>query len=237
MFDTTDVLAALAADPNPHQLVLEISTDDLPHIRGAQLRIALGRSGVRAENPNVVWLSLEPFEITTVTWGDTFGLYASITEPWPGATVTVVGRRADVVPYGYYTFTSSAVFEGPFSDNVAPNEYSVLNNMPHSCYPSMLFGLEQSSTVQGNPEAAKVASVKSVLATRRENYPPLPFAFIWLESGVVSGNYIQNNFNNLAVANFSSDGQLRFIYDPNEGMFVPNPLPFNHDTRFGGKTR
>lgn len=219
--DARELRAALAADPNPNKLVLEIGRDDLRNIRAAQLRIVLGRAASAASLPRVVWLSFDPFELNTVTWDTDVGLYASITELVPKATVTVVSKVATASPGFSYTYSASAVFEGPFAGNVPAADVGVLNRLPASPYPSLVFGLVQGATVQGNAAAARVASADLVLATFHKNLPPLPFVCVWLAEGLGSGT-IWNPAPNPAIASYAGGvRELTFVFDPDKGMFVP----------------
>jgi len=217
-----DVRARLANDPNPNKLVLEIGRESLPIIRAAQLRIVLGRSATGTELSRVVWMSVDPFELNTVTWGTAYGLYASITEPVTGATVTVVSREEIADPGFSYTYTSSAVFMGPQTGNVPAGNVGVLNQMPASSYPSMLFGLDQGATVQGNPVAARVASAETVLATFPKNLPPLPFVFVWLVEALGGGMIWNPDPSKAAVADYSRGArEVTLVYNAEKGVFVP----------------
>jgi len=215
-------LAAVGAGGGEQTLVLEIGAADLEPIRGAQLRILLARAS-RTETPVLVWQSLEPFEFNTVTWrwGE-YGIYAATVAVVPGARVTPVSVLPEAQASYYYSFPSSAVFQGPFWDaQVGPDRYGVQNAMPYRAYPQLTFGLQQAALVNGVPVTARPVTAETVLANRMAIFAPVPVVYVWLTSGVASSTIIAGVGPDAVAVDCSSGAAQTLIYDPELGRFVP----------------
>jgi hypothetical protein len=222
MCDRAAISIDSAAGEGVQTLVLEIEPADLGRIRAAQLRIILARSTGSAA-PAVVWHSLEPFEINTVTWRDgTYGLYAATVALVPGAQVVMVALLADAQSGYYYAFTSSAVFEGPYWDpTVGRGDHAINNAMPHSLYPQLTFGLAQDATINGTVTREKPATASSVMAGRQIILGPVPVMYVWLDSGIAGSTVIARVGDDAVTVDYSSITTKTLIYDPDLGRFVP----------------
>jgi hypothetical protein len=211
-------------------LMLEIHPADLARIRAAQLRIIVARSAPAAQ-PNVVWESLEPFPLRTLTWRKAVhGLYAATADVIPGARVIPVALQSEAQAGYYYSFTSSAVFQGPYWDSqVAPDAYGVTNAMPYSSYPQLTFGLSQVATINGTPASEKPVTASPVLSGYLAVFPPVPMVYVWLESGVVSSTVIARVGPGAVALDYSEGDTKQLIYDPDLGRFVVKPGPAGLD--------
>lgn len=210
--------------PASLRLELRIQAADLANIRAAQLRIVLARAA-SATAPAVVWRSLDPFEINTITWSeDTYGLYATTAPLWPGTWLSMVSRLLDAQGGYYYAFTSGASFQGPYwASGIGAEKYGVLNAMPHASYPVLTFGLCQPATVNGSPTAASPASAQAVLAERLATFPRLPRVYVWLDDSLTSATAISGAGANAALVDLTNTPTPTLIFDPDLGRFVPEP--------------
>ena len=71
-----------------YRLQLLIDPSVLPIIRAAGQRITLAKPVNSDSSPNVVWLSIDPFQSTEVQWSEEYGIYASTTAVQQGASIT-----------------------------------------------------------------------------------------------------------------------------------------------------
>ena len=203
-------------------LNMTIDSDSLPLIRAAQERIVLAKP-VGGGSPNVVWQSFDPFGNNGVNWTEQFGLYASNTLVINGATIRKMSDQNPAEVERYYSFTSGAVFEGPFTDaRVGPGQYAAANAMPNSLYPALTFGLTQVATVNNMVSGANPLNAVSVLPNRFVTFTPITTVYVWLEANIASSTVVTNIVANQAIARYSgSTTDINLVYDPETGMFVP----------------
>lgn len=209
-----------------YRLQLIIDPEDLPIIRGAQQRITLAKP-VSTESPNVVWLSIDPFQSTEVEWVEEYGIYASTTALKEGASITKLSETGvGAVTGSYYTFTAGATFQGPFTGPGVPDgSYGAQNDMPHSQYPELTFGLTQSALINQKPAERKPISATQVLATQFANMTPFSNVFIWLQSRFASETIITKITGRSVKAKFGgSVTDISLTYNPSLGIFVPTAV-------------
>lgn len=207
-----------------YSLSLTITQADLNIIKGAGQRITLAKP-VSSGDPNVVWLSIDPFQNTTVEWKEEYWIYASTSEITQG---TQIAKISEVSPgpaqdAGYYTFTSAATFT-PFTKetNIAEGTYVANNEMPFSQYPVLTFGLSQSALVSKKPVERKPISAQSVLSRQKMEATPFTNVHVWLQSQFASETIITRIVGNSTVAKFGGGvNEISLAYDANKGVFVP----------------
>lgn len=209
--------------PN-YSLTLNIAPDDLKNIKAAQQRITLAKP-VGSGDPNVIWLSIDPFQSTTVEWTEDYWVFASTTAVAQGASIT---KLSEVTPgpaldAGYYPFTSAAVFN-PFQKDasIPGGTFAANNDMPNSQYPYLTFGLSQSALINKKPAERKPISAQTVLATQQIQMTPFTTIYIWLQSQFSSETIITKIIGHTAVAKFGGGvNSMTLKYDPDRGVFVP----------------
>lgn len=208
-----------------YRLQLLIDPNDLVIIRAAGQRITLARSVNSDSSPNVIWLSIEPFQSTEVQWTDEYGIYASTTSVTQGASITKVSETPIPAQDGAsYSFTAAAVFNGPFPGGVPRGTYQAQNDMPYSAYPVLTFGLMQSALVNRQHAEHKPISAVPVLATQVASLTPSNTVYIWLQSQFGSQTVISKIIGSLTVARFGGGvSEISLKYDPNRGVFAPLP--------------
>ncbi|MCG6117916.1 MAG: hypothetical protein MEQ07_06945 [Aquimonas sp.] len=209
-----------------YRLQLLIEPKDLEVVRASQQRITLAKP-VSNESPNVVWLSIDPFQSTEVQWDEEYGVYASTTAVQEGASITKLSETGVPAQDGsYYTFTPGATFTGPFAgQGVARGSYGAQNDMPYSQYPVLTFGLTQSALINQKPAERKPISATPVLATQFANMTPFSNVFIWLQSQFASETIITRITGRTAKAKFGGGvNDIALKYDASLGMFVPSAV-------------
>lgn len=206
-----------------YRLQLLIDPADLTVIRTSGQRITLAKPVNSDSSPNVVWLSIDPFQSTEVQWSEEYGIYASTSTVQQGSTITKLSETGVPAQDGAsYSFTSAATFNGPFSTSgVAPGTYGAQNDMPYSNYPQLTFGLTQSALINQKPSERKPISATPVLATQFASMTPFASVYIWLQSQFASETIITKIVGKTSKARFGgSVTDITLKYDPNLGVFV-----------------
>ncbi len=205
-------------------LVLEIDVDDLALIRAAGLRIILARA-TGDDQPVVVWQSLDPFQINTVTWPEqAWALYAATAALAPGNKVLMVSRLPDAQAGHYYSFTASAAFAGPYLDaSIADDAYGVHNAMPSTSNPALTFGLALAAELNGTAVEQQPANGVMLLSTRLAVLAPAATVYAWLEAGLASGMVLAQSSPLAAKLDYTRARELTLRYDPDRGGFVLTP--------------
>lgn len=200
-----------------------IDNNDLQIIRASGQRLTLAKP-LDAASPNVIWLSIDPFASTDVEWTEEYGIYASTTQVSQGARISKLSESAFPAQDGaYYSFTSAAVFNGPFTGNgVGRGSYGAQNDMPSSSYPVLTFGLTQTALVNQQPAERKPLSATPVLATQFANMTPFTIVYAWLQAQFASETIItQITGKTTKIRLGGGVNEMTLKYDPGLGVFVP----------------
>lgn len=214
------------AQDTTQTLLLKIGAEDLQRIRAAGLRIILARAA-SGEDPVVVWQSLDPFQLNTVTWPrDAWALYAATTALAAGDRVLPIALLPEAQAGYYYTFTAGAAFSGPyFSAGIPGDQYGVQNAMPHASYPQLTFGLAIAVEINGTPVAGSPASAAEVQATRMTQLAPASTVYVWLDTQLTSTMAIERVGSDATALDYASADEHTLVYDPDLGRFIPEPPP------------
>lgn len=207
-----------------YTLTLNIDPVDLNYIKAAGQRLTLAKP-VGSGDPNVVWLSIDPFPSTTIEWVEDYWIYASTTEVTQGATIS---KLSEVTPgpaldAGYYPFTPAATF-GVYqkTPSIPSGTFGANNNMPYNQYPALTFGLSQSALISKKPAERKPISATSVLSQQQILMTPFTNIYVWLQSQFASETIITKITGKSTVAKFGGGvTDIALKYDPDRGMFVP----------------
>jgi hypothetical protein len=204
-------------------LKLLIDTETLPIIRDSGQRITLAKPVNADTTPSVVWLSIDPFASTDVSWEEQYGIYASTTKVVDGATISKLSETGVGAQDGAtYTFTSGAVFNGPFPGGVPRGSYGAQNDMPSSLYPVLTFGLTQDALVNQVAAKRKPLSATPVLATQFAEITPFTIVFVWLQAQFRSETIITRiTGRNTKVRLGGGVNEATLKYNAELGVFVP----------------
>lgn len=206
-----------------YTLTLNIDPDDMKYIKPAGQRLTLAKP-VGSGDPNVVWLSIDPFPSTTITWTEDYWIYASTAEIADGASIDKLSEVAPgpALDSGFYPFTPAAIF-GPLQKDpqIARGTYAANNYMPHAQYPALTFGLSQSAMIGKTLAERKPISAQSVLATQQIQMTPFTHVYVWLQSQFASETIITKIIGNSSVARFGGGVEsIVMKYDPDRGLFI-----------------
>jgi len=211
--------------PN-YTLDLAIDSDSLKILKAAQLKITIAKP-VGGSSPNVTWLVFDPFQGNKVEWEEQYSIYASPNQVIQNGAVITRLSETDFPANdaAYYSFDSTATFQGPFTDSGAPpsGSYKVVNNMPHTQYPALTFGLQQKASINGsgiNPSPLNAAVVPAAL---NATFTPLTTVYVWLQASYTSGTVITQVNGNATIVTFGgSVTEKSLVYNPATGTFIPS---------------
>jgi hypothetical protein len=201
-----------------------IEPADLNYIKAAGQRITLAKP-VNSSSPNVIWLSIDPFQSTDVQWTEEYGIYASTSQIANGVSITKLSETGLPAQDGlYYTLTAATTFNGPFGGKGVPaGSYGAQNDVPYSAYPSLTFGLTQDALVNQKPSGRKPLSATPVLATQFVQMTPFTIVYAWLQSQFTSETIITTITGKSAKITLGGGVKdVTLKYDPSLGMFVPS---------------
>ncbi|MBB4006492.1 hypothetical protein [Allorhizobium taibaishanense] len=209
-----------------YSLSLEFDTDVLANIKAAGQTVAIAKP-VGTGAPNVIWLTIDPFQTNTIEWEEDYWIYASKVDVSHGATID---KLTEVTPGpaldgGYYELDENSIF-GPFRKNnsvftAATGTSAAINNMTYDNYPSLTFGLSQTALVNQTLHERKPISAQTVLATQSVRIAPSADLHLWLQSEHKSQTIITEIAGTPSVATFGSGvNDIALKYDPIQGIFI-----------------
>ena len=207
-----------------YTLTLNVKPADLHIMKIAKQRLTLAKP-VGSGDPNVIWLSIDPFESTTIQWVEEYWIYSSTVDVAPGQTITKLSevQPGPALDAGYYPFTPSASF-GQYqkSSSVPSGTYCANNDMPHGQYPALTFGLAQSAQVGKELALRKPISANSVMAKQSILMTPFTNVHVWLQGDFASETIITSVIGASTVAKFGGGTtHITLVYDADRGVFVP----------------
>jgi hypothetical protein len=208
-----------------YSIELLIDPEHLQAIKSAKQHIILAKSVSETCTPNVVWQSFEPQADNVVTWSEEYGIYASSTKLVHGARIL----KTSSTPYpvqdaAAYTFEADATFHGPDHGPIAPgqHQYTIINNVPPSLYPSLAFGLVQSAIINDTLMCTRPLNAQAVPAQQRVTFTPFTSVYIWLQPVLASGTMITHIPHNVAMVSFPSPVNAQMLkYDAQQHRFIP----------------
>ncbi|MCM2438567.1 hypothetical protein HGO34_02395 [Agrobacterium vitis] len=210
-----------------YSLSLTFDTDVLANIKAAGQTVAIAKT-VGTGTPNVIWLTVDPFQSNTIEWEEDYWIYASTVDVSNGASIN---KLTEVTPGpaldgGYYDLNENSIF-GPFRKNnsvfpVATGAYTAINNMSHEQYPSLTFGLSQTALVNQTLHERKPISAQTLFATQPVRMTPSTAVHVWLQSEHESQTFITDINGTPSLVGFGEGvTDIALKYDPVQGLFGP----------------
>ncbi|HTD33947.1 MAG TPA: hypothetical protein VK665_09825 [Candidatus Elarobacter sp.] len=185
-----------------YTLVLDTGgTDAAP--AAAAPRWALAKPGGNAL-PNVVWLAVPVTGRTTVTWSESYGLYASSAAIRDGTPIAVERELRTALDRMLYPFSGDAF--GPPADapRTPAGHYEVVNRTAGT----LTFGLLQAADVGGAPFRGAINAV-ALPPGFTADFSPMPTVFVWLDSAARSGSIVAELPATAARLTFSAGRRVR----------------------------
>lgn len=206
-----------------YELELNFEPDVLETVQKAGQQIKIAKP-VNGESPNVIWLSVDPFQSNVITWEEQYGIYVSDTKIQHGAHITKISEtNFPASDHAYYRLTNANVFKGPFTDrDVRAGTFAAYNEVDYDKYQSLTFGLTQTALVNAKPHERKPLSATPVLSRQAVEMTPFTHIYIWLQAEFASETIISRIIGMPTMAKFGGDVQrLSLKYRPQLGTFQP----------------
>jgi hypothetical protein len=200
-----------------YTLVIELGAAGLRHSAERRLRVVVAKpSG--ASKPNVAWLAREPAERTTISWDDTYGLYAAVVPERDGLPLSVVAAVYPALDGAIHPFVGTA-FGDPVSEGRIPRgHYDVRNDEDEL---AMTFGLLQTATVDGQRSTPVPLNAVNVPAGFTADFTAVTRVYVWAEADVGGGTVVsQMPPDATEVAFDAAHGARRCRYDVESGTFT-----------------
>jgi hypothetical protein len=179
---------------------------------GTRLVVAKAAPG---RPPTVAWLAWDPARVNTVTWHETYGIYAADIPEHDGAPVRL---RTSVYPArerSLYLYRDPAFGEPHPSERIPPGHVDVSNASPSAA----AFGLVQTATVNGGLVRAPVNAVVLPPAFTAD-FTAITTVHVWAQTGVAGGTIVPNAPRNARVIAFDPARPGRwFRYDERTATF------------------
>jgi hypothetical protein len=132
----------------------------------------------------VAWVAFVPFQNNTVTWKDSYALYASNTLAESGAIISQLSNTA-ASPGLQYAFAEGKFDSGTPDSDLPPNTYDIVNQM--AGFNELTFGLAQDVQVNGTAQPNHPINAQIVPLHQSAQFTPLDKITVFLQSNVQSG--------------------------------------------------
>lgn len=170
----------------PYQLNVDFSTADLNIINQAQEQVVIVKQvNGSSSASSVAWVAFNPLPANSVTWSDSYTLYATRTQLQSNATIQMLAQ-ATAMETESLPFTSTATF-GPADPTVVlPSDtYGVENQ--YTVTPYMTFGLAQAANITGSGVPASPINAVMVPENQSATFEPLDVIQVFLMANVNNG--------------------------------------------------
>ncbi len=184
-----------------YQLNISINSAGLSHIYAANQAVTIVKSVVAnplsSGNLPIAWVSFLPLEENSVTWIESYNIYATTTNLVSGATIVQTSVTGTPVQTGWtYTFET-----GQFSG--AQGGASGTYNMANEQTGMFNFGLSQQATVNNVPVMAPLNAIP-VLTGESASFTPEENVSIFLSNVVNNGVLLSQVASNALAVTLTS---------------------------------
>ncbi len=165
----------------------------------------------------VAWVTFSPFEINTVSWQETYGVYASNTV-MEGTAKIEKSSYAQASEKQCYNF-EFGTFNAPVADKDLPsNTYEVKNAM---MTPSQLtFGLAQDVVANGVSYEGSPINAVQIMSNESATFTPHERISIFMQSDLDDGMVISRIKSQALQLDFAKQADIVIKYEPTVGGFV-----------------
>jgi len=187
--------------PQQYQINITIDSAGVQAINAAGQFVTFVKSitSSPAETGNlpVAWLSFSPFMSNSVTWQESYYLYATTTVITSGATIQETSQTPAPAQEGpIYTFAQGIFTPGAQGSALT---YNMLNSQGST----LTFGLAQMATVNGNNATAPLNAV-TILNNENASFTPIETISIFLSSFNNNGTVISQVASTALVVELTS---------------------------------
>ncbi|GHJ43636.1 hypothetical protein Cs7R123_09780 [Catellatospora sp. TT07R-123] len=140
-----------------YQLSIDFDSDGLTTLQAADQFVTIVKTIPRSKS--LSWITFSPMRSNTITWTESYSVYASTTQIQEGALIETMSTQAAAAGSTYELFGGQFGLAAASAD---PNTYSVINgdiNCKVNGVRMVTSGLYQSATVNGTPHQGAINAV------------------------------------------------------------------------------
>jgi hypothetical protein len=166
---------------------------------------------------DVAWVTFPPFEINSVSWEETYGVYASCSSI-EGTAKIAKSSYAEASEKQSYEF-AEGIFQPPVPDSSLGNStYEVKNSMTDT--DMLTFGLAQNVVANGvNYEGNPINAVQ-VMSNESATFKPHERIRIFMQADLDDGMVISRIKSQALELDFADKTEITIKYAPSVGGFV-----------------
>jgi hypothetical protein len=196
-------------------LTLEIAEASLRFLMRSGTRLVMAKA-VAGGAPGVAWLAWDPARINTITWQETYGLYAADIPEHEGAPIRLIANVYPAVDRSIYAYRDAAFTEPRASKRIPARHFDVSNESTSST----AFGLLQAATVNGELVRSPVNAVVLPRAFTAD-FAASTTVHVWTQTAVAGGTIAPDRpRNDRAVAFAPGQPARRLRYDDETATFL-----------------
>lgn len=202
-----------------YTLNISFTNDQLQAIYATGANVILAKS-VRNHDPSVAWQVFRPVVNNTVSWEESYGLYASLTPIQNGANIVYVANTPPGALTGrVYTIASAGYISGPGADG-PPGNFVIANQ--YTGAPSMTLGLSQDATVNGVLFQDNMIYAYTAFQMMTLMILPDTAIYLWLQPQVRSRSIVTDIPAPVSKVEFANgQNEVSVQYNSGTGLFVP----------------
>lgn len=198
-----------------YTLNIDLTSDQLKLIALAGQSITILKAPP-GSGPQVSWVSFTPFAKNTVTWEESYALYASTTQLQAGAVITKMidtdASEGEVLPLEASGTFGTATPGSAGSFGVA-NEYSNESDL--------IFGLAQAVQVNGKASPNHPIGAQVVLYNQTAEFTPYETIRVFLSASTVTSQLVTHVAGEAISLKYGGDvPSYTITYDSDAGKFV-----------------
>ena len=203
-----------------YQLNIDIDPADLAVILEAgELVTIVKQTTGSAGGPQVAWVAFDPLQANSVSWQDSYTMYASRTQLEGNATINMMSQA----PAGQtqsLPFTNEGSFQAADPTIVLPSDtYGVENQ--YTTAPFLVFGLAQEANVTGTSSPASPINASVVPMNQRATFQPLDVVTVFLQANTSNGMVINTVTGQPITLTFGGGtNEITIAYDAAIGGFT-----------------
>jgi hypothetical protein len=201
-----------------YSIAFEIDAPAIGAFSATGSRIVIARHGGDGR-ANVAWLAWTPSGSDTVSWGESYGLFAAGPALREGSGLRIAATLDAAQDRSVYPFSGGAFGAREQTPNVPLGHYDVRNESPGA----MAFGLIQTATLNGAQRCSPLNAVV-VAPQLSADFIALTSVSIWVQRDTESASIVRVPAT-AAVISFSADRRAGCRYDPKSAAFVCTLIP------------
>ncbi|NLR74231.1 hypothetical protein [Leeia aquatica] len=205
-----------------YKLNIDFAATDLGTLLSAGENVVITKTVNGSAGSSVAWVTFSPLEQNTVSWTDSYTLYASTSSVQNGATINMLSQAPGAETM-QLPFTNLASFGAATPGLTLPvDTYGLVNQYLRQ--PAMTFGLAQEANVSGTGLPASPINAALVPMNHQATFQPLEIIQVFMQANIDSGMVLTEVYSNTIDLTFGAGvNEQTIVYSPAVGGFVLKP--------------